>query len=241
MTHPLREKVKLKPCPFCGGAASMRDGMGEFWVRCDDCGSSGAMRSRQDRAERDWNDRSTALASGSGDHAELARLAERCTSGDPWYKDGDLRGRQSFGQFLSQDRAFIAAASPATVLALLAENAALREEKDYFDAEFRRQCGATADQMTRAAEAERALSEHRIAADLLISSLKSDKAEAERKLAEADRSLELAAIRFDEIYEAAEVDDSAYRNEATIHGINGLADVAQAEIRTFISKEAERG
>ncbi|WP_172575536.1 hypothetical protein [Brevundimonas diminuta] len=66
--------------------------------------------------------------------------------------------------------------------------------------------------------------------------------EAERKLAEADKALELAAIRLDEIYEAAEVDDVAYRNEATIHSINGLAGVAQAEIRTFLSsKEAERG
>lgn len=74
MTHPLtpREKGELKSCPFCGGGASMHDGMGEFWVRCDDCGSSGAMRSRQDRAERDWNDRRTALASGSDDHAPAA-------------------------------------------------------------------------------------------------------------------------------------------------------------------------
>lgn len=47
----------------------------------------------------------------------------------------------------------------------------------------------------------------------------------------AVEALELAAIRFDEIYEAAEVDDVAYRNEATIHGINGVADVAQSEVR----------
>lgn len=51
----------------------------------------------------------TALASGSGDHEELARLAEAAEH-DPEY-DG---------------RSFEAAANPATVLALLAENAALR-------------------------------------------------------------------------------------------------------------------
>ena len=62
----------------------------------------------------------------SADHAELAAKAERCTTGDPWYKDDDLRGQQSFGQFLPQDRAFIAAANPATVLALLSEIAELR-------------------------------------------------------------------------------------------------------------------
>lgn len=51
----------------------------------------------------------TALASGSGDHAELARLAEAALH-DPQY-DG---------------HSFETAANPATVLALIAENAALR-------------------------------------------------------------------------------------------------------------------
>lgn len=97
----------------------------------------------------------TALASSSGEHAELARLAEAATKG-PWVcKEGstsypecddkdfwsvvlspagkeivtlheryasesDDRGDYDF------DAAFIAAANPATVLAILAENAALR-------------------------------------------------------------------------------------------------------------------
>lgn len=52
--------------------------------------------------------------------ADLERLATKCTEGDPWYSADDLRGRQTFGQFLSQDRAFIAAANPATVLELTA-------------------------------------------------------------------------------------------------------------------------
>lgn len=51
---------------------------------------------------------------------KLEALANRCTSGDPWYKEGDLCGRQTFDQFIPQDRAFIAAASPATILDLIA-------------------------------------------------------------------------------------------------------------------------
>lgn len=64
------------------------------------------------------------------DTDKLRRLAERCTSGDAWYKEGDLMGRQSFGQFLSQDRALIAAANPEAILALIAENERLRAEKE---------------------------------------------------------------------------------------------------------------
>ena len=51
---------------------------------------------------------------------KLEALADRCMSGDPWYKEGDLCGRQTFGQFLTQDRAFIAAANPATIKSLIA-------------------------------------------------------------------------------------------------------------------------
>lgn len=51
---------------------------------------------------------------------KLEALAKRCTSGDPWYTEGDLCGRQTFGQFLTQDRAFIAAANPSAILDLIA-------------------------------------------------------------------------------------------------------------------------
>jgi hypothetical protein len=84
----------------------------------------------------------TALASGSGDHAELEAVAEEATAG-PWnyegvgYADdgGQFREVTSsaeiiFGEYgcvSEANAAFIAAANPATVLALLAENAALRE------------------------------------------------------------------------------------------------------------------
>lgn len=51
---------------------------------------------------------------------KLEALADRCTGGDPWYKEGDLCGRQTFDQFIPQDRAFIAAANPATIKSLIA-------------------------------------------------------------------------------------------------------------------------
>ncbi len=51
----------------------------------------------------------------------LEKLADRCSFGDPWYTEENLLGRQNFGQFLPQDRAFIAAANPATIKALIAD------------------------------------------------------------------------------------------------------------------------
>lgn len=100
----------------------------------------------------------------TADHAELALLAEAATPG-PWKACGTIYehmncevrgGAKGEGQAIAQvwdgpnafrDGQFIAAANPAIVLALLSEIAALRGERDHFEAEFRRQCGATADQM----------------------------------------------------------------------------------------------
>lgn len=76
----------------------------------------------------------------TADHAELARLAEAATAG-PWETSPEAFSPRSFvipthhasddpavGSVLSrQDAAFIAAANPATVLALLSEIAALRD------------------------------------------------------------------------------------------------------------------
>lgn len=105
--------------------------------------------------------------------------------------------------------------------ALLAENAALRADRDRIAEELHGEINYAAEQSVRATEAERALSEHRITADLLVSSLKSDLAEAERKLAGAvglvERSIDLMTDEY--------ADTKAYREEA----------------RALISKEAERG
>ena len=59
--------------------------------------------------------------------SDLRKKAEACLHGDPWYTDENLLGRQNFGQFLPQDRSYIAAANPAAILALLDERDALRE------------------------------------------------------------------------------------------------------------------
>lgn len=82
-----------------------------------------------------------ALAS-SGDHAELARLAEAATPG-PWVSQGRYIGTPKHMSYVGEvrdqngnwsdttksrsDAAFIAAANPATVLALIAEVAALND------------------------------------------------------------------------------------------------------------------
>ena len=79
----------------------------------------------------------------TADHAELARLAEAATAG-PWETSPEAFSPRSFvipthhasddpavGSVLSrQDAAFIAAANPAAVLALLSEIAALRSALD---------------------------------------------------------------------------------------------------------------
>lgn len=235
MTHPLTpcEKVELKPCPFCGGDAVAGSNFdNDHYVMCgadcDRCGGMVGYMKTEMAAIENWN-RRTALASGSGDHAELARLADMAD----WMADGDPGANGSV--LLS---ASVASEHAADLRAILAENAALRAESEnartvvaWANNSLFGSCGYFHGEPFDGLHLARP-----------IEALKTQATEAERKLAEADKALELAAIRLDEIYEAAEVDDVAYRNEATIHSINGLAGVAQAEIRTFLSsKEAERG
>lgn len=126
--------------------------------------------------------------------SELEQLAEAAT-GDTTMGDLLIYGG---AQATVAVRDFVSEANPATVLALLAENAALRSEL----AELR---------------------EHRITADLLVSTLKADKTEAERKLAEAVGLLrEWMGTWF---------------VDADSRGENAIAD----DTRKFLSKEAERG
>ena len=179
--HPLTpcEKVELKPCPFCGGDAVAGSNFdNDHYVMCgadcDKCGGMVGYMKTEMAAIENWN-RRTALASGSGDHAELARLAEEAGNG-AWIADGDCvefahpeaRGHpiavtnhegtypDSLGRAFA---AFIAAANPATVLALLAENAALRasvvKANDGFE-EYERRFYL---EQERATEAERKLAE----------------------------------------------------------------------------------
>ncbi len=91
----------------------------------------------------------------------LEKLADRCSFGDPWYTEENLLGRQNFGQFLTQDRAFIAAANPATIKALISE---LREARDILGSlatsvlEDVQTCGITLTAITKACRARAFLS-----------------------------------------------------------------------------------
>lgn len=137
MTHPLtpREKVELKPCPFCGGetisthSQDMTEGPAYFWHKCETCGAETEGDYGEAEAASMWN-RRTALASGSGDqssdatnmvdHAGLARLAQTAIEAVAL---GDGLPEAALTRFHT-------AANPATVLALLAKNAALRAKVD---------------------------------------------------------------------------------------------------------------
>ena len=221
MTHPInpREKVLLKPCPFCGGeAVAGSDFDNDHYVMCgadcDKCGGMVGYMKTEVAAIENWN-RRTALASGSGDHAELARLKaamsksndEICQSlgkalGYPWFKDDQRNfpgATEENGVCVGDHVAeSIADEAASRISALLAENAALRasvvKANDGFE-EYERRFYL---------EQERAT-------------------EAERKLAEAVGLLrEWMGTWF---------------VDADSRGENAIAD----DTRKFLSKEAERG
>lgn len=177
----------------------------------------------------------TALASGAGDQAELARLAEAATRG-PWVSERSVdewgvsviasnetghisnptrgqvchvsvvAGASGDDPDLAQaNAAFIAAANPATVLSLLAEIAALRGERD----EWRDTAFKARSSNTRA---ERKLAE---AVELL------------KPFSESAENLADETLDHDHIWEqpAAMIINAGHLRAA----------------RTFLSKEAERG
>lgn len=55
----MREELKFKDCPFCGGVAiAMRDDMvGSFWGLCLHCGSEGPCSGTEAEATAAWNRR----------------------------------------------------------------------------------------------------------------------------------------------------------------------------------------
>lgn len=89
----LREKVALKPCPFCGPGNSIPglwfdDTVQAHRVNCGSCGSGTGFKPRgteEDAAEA-WNRRAEPTPTERPDLAELRRLAEGATPG-PWEWD----------------------------------------------------------------------------------------------------------------------------------------------------------
>ena len=48
---------ELKPCPFCGGEATIRGGRKCYWVRCTNCGCETTVRDSQEEVIEIWNRR----------------------------------------------------------------------------------------------------------------------------------------------------------------------------------------
>lgn len=134
--HPLtpREKVELKPCPFCASrnlAFTAPCSGGGIGVLCRACHTNMDSRCEsEDGAAEKWN-RRAALAS-SGDHAELARLAEwrdrlradpgrAAHFGSPYADKPMHNGRTYWNSDLAED-----------ITTLIAEVAALRGERDAY-------------------------------------------------------------------------------------------------------------
>ncbi len=110
MTHPLTPREKV--------AQIVRNGMNR--LAASQAGSRPVVSASKE-ADRVTDAILTALASGSGDHAELARLAE---AGVAAAESGDLQA------LADSDQAFFTFFGPRVALALIAENAALRGELD---------------------------------------------------------------------------------------------------------------
>lgn len=281
MTHPLtpREKVELKPCPFCGGetisthSQDTTEGPAYFWHKCETCGAETEGDYGEADAASVWN-RRTALASGSGDHAELAgRLRRtfasfehdnhggygRCGgSGRVWVDDGMASNFYDGGtcdRCADNTTAPINPDGPAAadaLEALLAENAALRAERDQIAGESIWWKGVIGDGPYRPSgevrsikhlhpamvkpiyEANKGTAVADVIAGLifllainqnreqfLVADANERRTEAERKLAEAEGLVERSIDLMTDEY----ADTKAYREE----------------VRTFLSKEAERG
>jgi len=147
MTHPLtpRAKVLLKPCPFCGGEAEMFSMSDRIGVRCADvmCAGSHRLPSAGEDSVALWN-RRTALASGSGDHAELIERVREVAGDCLDAKDGGI----ILGGTVAREHG-------ADLEALLAEIAALRAKRDGMVEEVSRSQA----RLHAATEAERKLAE----------------------------------------------------------------------------------
>ena len=61
MSMKMSEKIKLKPCPFCGSDdVVVEETYTSGYVRCRDCGAEGGFRYSHDEAVAAWNRRTNA-------------------------------------------------------------------------------------------------------------------------------------------------------------------------------------
>lgn len=158
MTPPMtpREKVELKPCPFCGGDAVAGSNFdNDHYVMCgadcDKCGGMVGYMKTEMAAIENWN-RRTALASSSGDHAELVLMANAALeiySDDVLVVGGTRR--------IHADNIILYVKNG--VDGILAENAALRAERVTLVEQKEGAEDALFNALTRATEAERKLAE----------------------------------------------------------------------------------
>ncbi|SPU44282.1 Lar family restriction alleviation protein [Brevundimonas diminuta] len=245
-THPLTPREKLKPCPFCGGEAMFEAEHpmyeGRMFVGCKDCCAEAEplasdQYTKAEQAEA-WN-RRTALASGSGDHAELARLKaamsksndEICQSlgkalGYPWFKDDQRNfpgATEENGVCVGEHVAeSIADEAASRISALLAENAALR---------------------SNLTKTERDYTELRDSYDAIVNKLGIERAHGSRetkRATEAERNLAEAVGLLEEILPPVLCGESwDLPDDDVSHQRMSFGWVKKA--RTFLSKEAERG
>lgn len=76
--------VVLKSCPHCGGAAHVRQAMGETWVVCGSCWASTNCEGRESVAVDLWNRRAAPVSPDSDLLKEaigVLKDVQRCTQG----------------------------------------------------------------------------------------------------------------------------------------------------------------
>ncbi len=93
MTAPSNANTSgLAPCPFCGGAPSVRQAMGETWVVCGSCSASTQSKGRETVAFDLWNRRAAPASplpgGGDMDWQSVAMWmgfsASVIKNGEPW-------------------------------------------------------------------------------------------------------------------------------------------------------------
>lgn len=64
---------KLKPCPFCGGEARIKNFYGNRFVQCEDCRTTTSVYSKKEKAIAVWNTRTNTIPVGNGQDYEVVR------------------------------------------------------------------------------------------------------------------------------------------------------------------------